>query len=128
MILQDYEDSDAALELLNSQERLYRELGDQEGISSSLGTQASILSSRGDLNGAMARYKEQERICREVDHPDGLAISLANQAIVLIAADRVGEARLLADLALSVANRHSLQQIIPGIQRIRDSITLARPD
>jgi tetratricopeptide (TPR) repeat protein len=128
MILQDHEDSDGALELLNNQERIYRELGDQEGISSSLGNQATILSSRGDLNGAMARYKEQERICREVDHPDGLAISLANQAIVLIAADRVGEARLLADLALSVANRHSLQQIIPGIQRIRDSITLARPD
>jgi NACHT domain len=128
MILQDHEDSDGALELLGSQERLYRELGDQEGISSSLGNQATILSSRGDLTGAMARYKEQERICREVDHPDGLAVSLANQAIVLIAANRSGEARRLADLALTVANRHNLQQIILVIQRIRDSIAPTRQD
>jgi tetratricopeptide (TPR) repeat protein len=128
MILQDHENSDGALELLSTQERIFRELGDQEGIASSLGNQATILSSRGDLNGAMARYKEQERICREVDHPEGLAISLVNQAVVLIGANRVGEARTLADLALGTATHHNLQQLIPGIQRIRDSITPANQD
>jgi hypothetical protein len=128
MILQDHENSDGDLELLSTQERIFRELGDQEGIASSLGNQATILSSRGDLNGAMARYKEQERICREVDHPEGLAISLVNQAVVLIGANRVGEARTLADLALGTATHHNLQQLIPGIQRIRDSIIPANQD
>ena len=32
----------------------------------SLGNWATILYIRGDLNGAMAVYKEQERICREL--------------------------------------------------------------
>jgi hypothetical protein len=121
--VKDHGDLDDAMALLGAQERLYRELGHQPGISNSLGNQATILSGRGDLTGAMARYKEQERICREVDHQDGLAISLANQAVVLIAAGRNAEARLTADLALTIATRHNLQQLVPSIQRIRDSIT-----
>jgi tetratricopeptide (TPR) repeat protein len=123
LIVKDHGDLDDAMALLGAQERLYRELGHQPGISNSLGNQATILSGRGDLTGAMARYKEQERICREVDHQDGLAISLANQAVVLIAAGRNAEARLTADLALTIATRHNLQQLVPSIQRIRDSIT-----
>jgi tetratricopeptide (TPR) repeat protein len=121
-ILREHGDLNGAMALLGSQERLYRELGHFAGISNSLGNQAAILFSQGDLNGAMARFKEQERICREVNHPEGLAISLANQAALLISAKRIAEGRLLADLALSIATRQGLQKIIPGIQRIRDSI------
>jgi tetratricopeptide (TPR) repeat protein len=126
LIVKEHGELDEAMKLLGAQERLYRELGHQPGVSNSLGNQATILSGRGDLNGAMARYKEQERICREVNHPDGLATSLANQAVVLIASDRPGEARLPADLALTIATRHNLQQLIPSIQRIRDSIAPAK--
>lgn len=125
-ILREQGDLDGAMALLGSQERLYRELGHYAGIANSLGNQAALLSSRGDLNGAMARFKEQERICREVNHHEGLAISLANQAGILKSAKRTREARLLADLALSVATRHGLQKIVPGIKRIRDSIAPAK--
>jgi len=128
LILKEHGDLADAMALLGNQERIYRELGYREGISASLGNQANILSDRGDLKGAMARYKEQERICREIDHPDGLAISLANQAVVLVAQHRAGEARLIADLALTVATHHGLQQLVPGIQRIRDSMNPAKQD
>ncbi|MGD0736657.1 MAG: ATP-binding protein [Terracidiphilus sp.] len=125
-IVREHGDLDGAMALLGSQERLYRELGHYAGVSNSLGNQAAILSARGDLNGAMARFKEQERICREVNHPEGLAISLANQAGILKSAKRTAEARLLADLALSIATRQGLKKIIPGIQHIRDSIAPAK--
>jgi hypothetical protein len=125
-IVREHGDLNGAMALLGSQERLYRELGHHAGVANSLGNQAAILSARGDINGAMARFKEQERICREVNHPEGLAISLANQAGLLISAKRAPEARLLADLALSIATRQGLQRIVPSIQRIRDSIAPGR--
>jgi len=122
LIIKDHGDFKDAMSLLGAQEKLYRELGHKPGVSNSLGNQATILSSRGDLNGAMARFKEQERICREADHPDGLVVSLANQAVVHVSSERASEARLVADLALTIATRHNLLQLIPSIQRIRDSI------
>ena len=122
LILMEHGDLNGALTMLSNQERVYRELGHMAGIANSLGNQATIVANRGDFNGAMARYKEQERICREIDLPEGLAVSIINQAVLLINENRSGEARLLADLAFTIATRNNLQSILPGIQGIRDSI------
>jgi hypothetical protein len=76
-------------------------------LSNSVGNQANILADRGDLDGAMALYKEQERICRELGNPEGLSISLANQANLLKGLPgRRGEARGLGEEALRIATRH----------------------
>ncbi len=48
-----------------------------------LGDQADILHARGDLDGAMALYKEQERLCRELGKKAGLQFSLGTQANIL---------------------------------------------
>ena len=45
--------------------------------------QTNILAERGDLDGAMALYKEQERICRDLGNINGLQSSLGNQALIL---------------------------------------------
>jgi hypothetical protein len=60
---------------------------------------------------------------RELGNPKGLSISLGNQAVLLSSTPgRKREASRLADEALAIATRHGYQQLIPGIQRIRDSI------
>jgi len=72
-----------ALALYRKHERIYRELGNQDGVQVSLGNQAIILQARGDMTGAMALLKEQERFCRELGNPAGLQVSLGNQAVIL---------------------------------------------
>ena len=47
--------------------------GKQGWAAKSLSGQANILSGRGDLNGAMALYKEQERICQELGEQEWAA-------------------------------------------------------
>ncbi len=124
VILQDRGDLDGAMALHKEEERLCRELGNKDGLQRALGNQGVILQDRGDLDGAMALLKEQERLCRELGNPQRLSISLANQARLLRGTpDRRGEARRLAEEALAIATRHGYQQLVPRIQRIRDSIS-----
>jgi tetratricopeptide (TPR) repeat protein len=59
------------------------ELGNKDGLERILGCKANILWERGDLDGALAIYKEQERICRELEKKLGLGDSLGNQALIL---------------------------------------------
>ncbi len=99
-------------------------MGNKDGLQRTLGNQAVILYSCGELDGAMARFKEQERLCRELGNPEGLSRSLANQALLLSSTpDRRREARRLADEALAIATRHGYRQLVPGIEAIRDSIS-----
>ena len=111
------------MSLHKEEERICRELGNKDGLSISLANQANILTDRGDLDGAMALYKDQERICRELGNPQRLSISLVNQALIVKGLPgRRGEARSLAEEALRIATHHGYQQLVPQIQRIRDSI------
>lgn len=78
-------DLDAAIALLEENERICRQSDDFDGLSTSLGNQAVILNACGNLDGAMALLKEQERICRQAGNLDGLSCSLGNQANTLYA-------------------------------------------
>jgi tetratricopeptide (TPR) repeat protein len=80
LILRARGDLDGALTLLKEEERLYRELGNKDGLRISLGNQAVILQDRGDLDGALALLKEEERLCRELGNKHGLDRVLALQA------------------------------------------------
>jgi len=123
-ILKARGDVGSAMAHYREQERLCRELGNKNGLGASLGNQALILEARGDLDGAIKLLKEQERLCRELGNPYGLSISLANRAGLLSSIpDRRLEARRFADEALAIATRHGYQQLVPQIQRIRDSIS-----
>jgi tetratricopeptide (TPR) repeat protein len=113
--------------LHKEQERLCRELGNKEGLSSSLGNQAAILQARGDLDGAMALYREQERICRDLGNVEGLAFSLANQAhLIAFSRRRPSEALPLAEEAYRIATRHGLtglaKQIEPILEKVRRAL------
>jgi tetratricopeptide (TPR) repeat protein len=72
-----------ALSLLSYLVDRYRETGDRSGLQASLGDRATILFTRGDLDGAMHLYKEQERICRELGDLMSLQRSLGNQGLAL---------------------------------------------
>jgi tetratricopeptide (TPR) repeat protein len=61
----------------------FRESGDRANLQTSLAGQGVILQARGDLDGAMALYREQERLCRELGDKDGLQTSLAGQGVIL---------------------------------------------
>ncbi len=61
----------------------YRLAGDLNNLSVSLGNQALILSSQGNMDGAMALHQEEERLCRELGDKLGLEASLGNQANIL---------------------------------------------
>jgi hypothetical protein len=111
------------MRLSKEQERLCRELGNKDGLQASLGCQANILDSRGDLDGSMALRKEQERLCRELRNMKGVSISLALQAVLLNSTPgRRREARRLADEAVAIASLH-YPLLLPQIKGIRDSIS-----
>jgi len=82
-LLHDTGKPEAALRVRAGLAEHYREQGDRSNLASALGNQALILKARGDLDSAMALYKEQERLCRELGNKYGLQATLGNQALVL---------------------------------------------
>ena len=82
-VLQDSGDLDGALALHHEAERLCRELGDQDGLSYSLGSQALILQDRGDLDGALALHQEAQRIYAELGNRQGVVAALKNRAKII---------------------------------------------
>jgi tetratricopeptide (TPR) repeat protein len=103
-------------------ERICRELGLKDGLQASLGNQANILYARGDLDGAMALYKEQERICRQLGLKEGLARSLANQALVLTKMGQRQDALRLAEEAHRLTTRHGLASLTQYTREVRDYV------
>jgi len=88
-----------------------------------LGNQALILKTRGDLDGAMELYKSQERICRELGNPEGQAISFINQASLLgLKQGRHQEALPLAEEAHRLATQHGLVSLAKQIEGILNQI------
>ena len=70
--------------LHKEEERICRELGNKDGLRTSLGNQATILNApRGSGRGDGAATRKQERLCRELGNKDGLSMSLGNQALIL---------------------------------------------
>ena len=61
----------------------FRDTGDLDNLSRSLGNQANIFYARGKLDRAMELHKEQERICRQLGDLDALEVSLGNQGVIL---------------------------------------------
>jgi ATP/maltotriose-dependent transcriptional regulator MalT len=73
----------------------HRKTGDRANLQAALGNQAASLFDRGDLDGAMALYKEQERLCQELGHKRGLEACFGNQARILHARGQLDEAMAL---------------------------------
>jgi len=59
------------------------EIGKSDGVPVPLSDQAMLLHKQGDLQGAMALYREEEKICRKRGDKHGLQRSLGNQALIL---------------------------------------------
>jgi cephalosporin-C deacetylase-like acetyl esterase/tetratricopeptide (TPR) repeat protein len=94
-LLQERGDLDEALAVHKRAERLYRELGNKEGLSYSMGSQALILQSRGDLEAAMALHKEVGHLYGELGDREGLVVSLQNRAKILQDCGNLDEAMSL---------------------------------
>jgi len=112
------------MRLHKEEERICRELGNKDGLQRTLGNQANIFYTRGELDEAMRLNKEQERICRELGNKEGLAISLINQASLL--SNKLGrhkEALPLAEeahnLAMKTGQIALAKQIKPILDKIR---------
>ena len=92
----------------------WRKPSNKDDLAASLGNQALILQSRGDLDGTMKLHKEQEKIYREMDNIDGLAASLGNQALILKAWGQLEEAMQLLKqqekICRELNNKDSLQR------------------
>lgn len=98
----------------------YKQSGDQENYAAAIGNQGVILRDRGDLDGAMALYKEKERICRQLGSFEGLARSIGNQALILGEKGKRAEAQALAKEALALAQWQritSLENWLKGVVR-----------
>ena len=115
-------DLDGAMELLKEGERIWRELGNLDGLQASLGGQANVLSDCGNFNGAMALFKEQEKICRKLGNQKDLAVSLINQAIAFYKKDESKNARSLANEAYLIASQYGYSTIAKDIDEIRKRI------
>ncbi|HYG57977.1 MAG TPA: DUF4062 domain-containing protein [Symbiobacteriaceae bacterium] len=108
--------------LVEEQERLCREMGDQAGLYRSLGNQGVILQSWGRLDEAMALQKEAERLCRELQDASGLAMTLVNQAAIRRRQGSKPEGRVLVQRALRIATDSGLIALSQRIQRILDQV------
>lgn len=73
-------DFEAAAALFEEQERMCRELRDQDGLRLSLRNRGSILASRGDIEGALVLFREDETISRALGDLAAAVQSLENQA------------------------------------------------
>jgi len=86
---------------------------------------AYLRRSLGDLDGAMALYKEQERICRQLGNVEGLATLLANQASALHQMGHMREALPLAEESYELASKHGYamlgKQIEPFLSEVREA-------
>jgi len=78
--------------LHEEEERICRQLGNLDRLAASLGSQANILYTRGQLDQAMALHKEEEGICRQLGNLASLAASLGNQAVILKAGGQLDQA------------------------------------
>ena len=128
LILRARGDLDGAMALHQGADRIYRQLGNLDGLSISLGNQASILQARGDLDGAMALHQEEERICRQLGDAEGLVSCLVNQALRLM---QMGLARYglpLTEEAYRLATGHGYIALAQHIKAIRNDVRrAARP-
>lgn len=99
--------------LLESRTPWQRSNKDNDNLLVSLGNQANILYSKGDLEGALKLYKEQESISRKLKIKDGLQASLRNQANILyIRGDLDGALRLTKEqerICRELGDKDSLQ-------------------
>src|SRR5664280_1460878 len=102
LLLNDTGKPEAALRVRAGLVEHYREQGDRANLQATLGNQALILYSRGDLDGAMALHKEGECLCRELGNKLGLQATLGNQANILYArGDLDGAMTLYKEKAVS---------------------------
>ncbi len=87
----------AATKLLEEQERICRETGEESWLVHNLANQGIVLEARGDLDGALARYRELEAIARRTGERLGLADALAGIGRVLRARGENAEALVLLE-------------------------------
>ncbi|MGA2170139.1 MAG: toll/interleukin-1 receptor domain-containing protein [Terracidiphilus sp.] len=110
------DDLNAVLEDRREKEATHRSTRDWRALASALLNQALILYARGDLDGAMALYKDQERICRELGDNLNLAICLGNQALLLSDMAKPNDAMLLLKevelICRKAGNRDGLQHTL----------------
>jgi tetratricopeptide (TPR) repeat protein len=76
-------DYDAAMVLLKEQERICREIGNDDDLQSCLYNQARILLFRNFFDASLALLKEQELICRDIGNMEGLQRSISQQCMIL---------------------------------------------
>jgi hypothetical protein len=69
--------------LYKKQEAVCLELGNQDGLQTSYGNQASTLHKWERLEEAMALHKKEDAICLELGNQDSLQRSYGNQALIL---------------------------------------------
>ena len=106
--------------LLEEAEKICRELGDRQGLESTLGIQAGVLEAQGDFDGALERSKAQEVLCRELGSFVELAGCLANQALTCLKTGNRSEAKPLAEEAYRLAKKHG-HPALRSIKAIRDA-------
>jgi len=125
LILTARQELERALMVAKDQEEICRQIDNLDGLQASLGNQANIMDTLGDLDGAMALYEEQARICRQMGGVKGVATSLANQAVALVNRGRALEALPLAEEAHDLASSHGLAAETSQISHLLDYIRQA---
>jgi tetratricopeptide (TPR) repeat protein len=103
-----------ALVALADLERLVRELGDKDTLSTCLGNQGNALMRIGNLDAAWNKFQEQEEVSREIGLMDGVQRALSRQGLLLeLRHDGDGALKLLAQqeaICRRIGNRKSLAQ------------------
>jgi tetratricopeptide (TPR) repeat protein len=88
------------MNLHKEEEKIFRILGNADGLQVSLGNQANILSLQGKLDEALKLHKEEEILCRELGAKYNLAMAIENQALIYnLKSDWINAKALFAEIA-----------------------------
>ena len=130
---------DVALRIMQQEEKLAVDRGDDNKLQASYGNQANILYAWGRLEEAMALHKKEEAICLKLGNKNSLQVSYGNQANILYTWGRLEEAMELQTkqeaICLEIGNKNHLQGayanqalILHALGRLEEAMALHKKE
>ena len=124
MILRNMGNVKVAFQVAAEEERVWRDLKDEDELQRCLGNQAGFLREDGRFSDSLHCLNEQERLCRQLQNLRSLVYALAGKASLLRRdLNRPAEAKLMAEEGLRIARDCGLTELV---QRLQEELAILR--
>lgn len=122
LLMQSQGDHKGAMDVLSDSVKIFRKLGDEEGLARALGALGHVAWDQCDLEAARPPLEESLLLFRKMHDPWGIAIMLKNLGNVARNQEDVATAKLLFEESLSISNQvgdeRGLASALDGLGRV----------